>query len=121
MIEILIAILILAGAFLTLLSAIGLIRLRDVYSRAHAAGKSSTLGVMFIMTGVFLFFFLQNTINAKILLAILFIFMTAPVSALMINRTAYKTGVPLDDRTVRDDLKGKYDIKETENNLKNES
>lgn len=47
---------IIIGALLTVISAIGLIRLPDVYTRAHAASKSSTLGVMFMMFGVFLYF-----------------------------------------------------------------
>ena len=34
------------GALISALAAIGLLRLEDVYSRAHAAGKASTLGAM---------------------------------------------------------------------------
>ena len=32
------------GALISAFAAIGLIRLKDVYSRAHAAGKAATLG-----------------------------------------------------------------------------
>lgn len=35
------------GALISAFAATGLIRLRDVYSRAHAAGKAATLGSMF--------------------------------------------------------------------------
>jgi len=83
--------------------------LPDVYSRMHAAGKSGTLGVVFLMLAVFLYFIPEGIINAKILLAIIFVFMTAPLSALMIDRSAYRIGVPLEKNSVQDDLKVMYD------------
>lgn len=108
-VEIIISIFVLIGVFFTLLSAIGVIRLPDVYSRTHAAGKSSTLGVIALMLAVFLYFIPDGIINGKILLSIVFLFMTAPLSALMINRSAYRTGVPLAKNSVQDDLKKMYD------------
>ena len=47
--KIIIAILVLLGAFLSMVTAFGLIRLPDVFTRNHAASKSATLGIMFIM------------------------------------------------------------------------
>lgn len=108
-IEIIASILILIGVFFSLLSAIGVTRLPDVYSRMHAAGKSSTLGVIFLMLAVFVYFIPQGIVNGKVLLAILFIFLTAPLSALMVNRSAYRTGVPLAKNSIQDDLKNKYE------------
>lgn len=107
-IEIITSIFILLGTFFTFISAIGVIRLPDVYSRMHAAGKSGTLGVVFLMLATFIYFIPEGIINAKILLAIIFVFMTAPLSALMINRSAYRTGVPLEKNSVQDDLKEMY-------------
>jgi len=106
-IEIVTSIFIVLGTLLVFLSAIGVIRLPDVYSRMHAAGKSSTLGVIFLMLAV-ITYFLPEGFNAKILLVILFVFLTAPLSSLMINRSAYRNGVPLDESSVRDDLKEMY-------------
>lgn len=108
-VEIISSIFILIGVFFTLLSAIGIIRLPDVYSRTHAAGKSSTLGVIALMLAVFLYFIPAGIVNAKIFLAIAFLFMTAPLSALMISRSAYRTGVPLAKKSVQDDLIRMYD------------
>lgn len=104
-IETIASILILIGTFFTLLSAFGVIRLKDVYSRMHAAGKSATLGVISLMLATLIFFIPQGEFNIKIFLAIVFVFMTAPLSALMINRSAYRNGVPLEDNTIDDDLK----------------
>ena len=96
------------GAFFTFLSAIGVLRLKDVYSRMHAAGKSSTFGMISLMIAAFVYFIPEGIINVKILLAILFVFLTAPLGALMINRSAYRTGVPLEENTQQDDLKEMY-------------
>lgn len=93
------------------LSAFGVMRLPDVYSRMHAAGKSSTLGVIFLMLAVIIYF-LPKEFNAKILLVIVFVFMTAPLSGLLINRSAYRRGVPLDKSSVRDDLQEMYHRKQ---------
>lgn len=108
-IEIITSIFIFIGVFFTFLSALGVIRLKDVYSRMHAAGKSSTFGVIWLMLATFTYFIPEGIINGKILLAILFVFMTAPLSALMINRSAYKIGVPLEKNSIQDDLKRVYD------------
>lgn len=110
--EIIVSILVLIGTFFTLLSGVGVIRLRDVYSRMHAAGKSSTLGVVSLMMATLIFFIPQGEFNFKIFLAIIFVFMTAPLSALMINRSAYRTGVPLDKNTIDDDLKNAEHMKD---------
>lgn len=112
MTETIVSILILIGTFFTLLSAVGVIRLRDVYSRMHAAGKSATLGVVSLMMATLIFFIPQGEFNFKIFLAIIFVFMTAPLSALMINRSAYRTGVPLEKNTIDDDLKNAEHMKD---------
>ncbi|RFU67193.1 monovalent cation/H(+) antiporter subunit G [Bacillus sp. V59.32b] len=97
---------ILLGAFLSLVSAFGIIRLPDVYTRNHAASKTSTLGIMLLLTGTFIFFFVEHGhFNSRILLGIFFIFMTAPVAGHLISRAAYNTDVKLWDQSVEDDLK----------------
>ncbi|GIO22048.1 Na+/H+ antiporter subunit G [Oceanobacillus sp. J11TS1] len=109
MIDTIVAIFVILGVFFAVVSAIGIVRLKDVYSRAHASGKSATLGVVFIMLAVFIHFLSQGVMNAKILLAILFLFLTAPVASLMITRSAYRNGVRLEKNTITDDLKEMYE------------
>jgi multicomponent Na+:H+ antiporter subunit G len=105
-IKIMITFLIGLGAFLSLVTAFGLIRLPDVYTRNHAASKSATLGVMSILLGTFLYFYLlEGHFNSRLLLGIAFIFMTSPVSGHLISRAAYNRGVPLWNKSVQDDLK----------------
>ncbi|SDT48588.1 multisubunit sodium/proton antiporter, MrpG subunit [Paenibacillaceae bacterium GAS479] len=103
---ILAALFVLFGALLSLFSAFGLIRLPDVYLRSHAATKSATLGVLFILTGAFLYYWLvENIVSAKLLLGIAFVFLTGPVAGHLNARAAYRTGVHLWEQSTQDDLK----------------
>jgi multicomponent Na+:H+ antiporter subunit G len=96
---------ILLGAFLSLVTAFGLIRLPDVYTRNHAASKSATMGVMLVLLGTFIYFyFIEDHFNSRLLLGVAFIFLTSPVAGHLISRAAYNSGVRLSDKTVQDDL-----------------
>ncbi|WP_071393694.1 monovalent cation/H(+) antiporter subunit G [Bacillus tuaregi] len=105
-VNVIIFILIILGAFLNLVAAFGVIRLPDVYTRNHAASKATTLGISAILLATFLYYYLEvGHFNARILLAIVFLFLTSPVSGHLINRAAYYSGVPLWEKSVRDELK----------------
>ncbi|MCP3760806.1 monovalent cation/H(+) antiporter subunit G [Domibacillus sp. A3M-37] len=106
--EIVIALFLLTGAFLSLVAAFGVIRLPDVYTRNHAASKSATLGVMCILLATFLYFLVKDGLfSSRLLLGIAFFFITAPVAGHLISRAAYNSGVKMWDQSVRDDLKDK--------------
>ncbi len=93
------------GVIFTLVTAVGLIRLPDIYTRTHAASKSATLGVMFILIGVFLHFWLiEGHLNSRILLGIIFLFITGPIGGHVIGRASYLSGVKLWDKSVVDEL-----------------
>ncbi|MCP3740630.1 monovalent cation/H(+) antiporter subunit G [Rossellomorea sp. BNER] len=112
-ISFIIGFLLLFGAFLSLVTAFGLLRLPDVYTRNHAASKAATLGVMSILLGTFLYFYVEHGhFNSKLILAIVFIFITAPVAGHLISRAAYNSGVKLWDKSVQDDLKHKKEYEE---------
>ncbi|MFC0522525.1 monovalent cation/H(+) antiporter subunit G [Pontibacillus salicampi] len=102
--HIVIIIFLISGTFFILSSSIGIIRFPDVYTRLHAATKGATLGVAGIMIGAFLFMFIEHGIvSGKLILGIIFVLLTAPVSGHMISRAAYRSGVKLWDRSVKDD------------------
>ncbi|MFB5662147.1 monovalent cation/H(+) antiporter subunit G [Alteribacillus sp. HJP-4] len=106
--SVVVAIIVLAGALLSFISAFGIIRLPDIYTRSHAATKAATLGVMFVLLGTFIFFaFVENMVSLRILLGIVFIFITAPVGGHLIARAAYHSGVPLWEATTQDELADK--------------
>lgn len=107
--EIVAGILILGGTILSFISSIGMIRLPDVYTRNHAASKSTTLGVLSILLGVFIYFLISDGVFLiRLILGIFFVFLTAPVSAHMIARSAYKSNAPLAETTAEDELKDYY-------------
>lgn len=104
--ELVIGLLVLFGALISAVSAFGLIRLPDVYLRSHAATKSSTLGVLIILTSAFLYFmFYVDHVSAKLVLGIIFVFITAPVAGHLNGRAAYRSGVPLWKGSTHDDLR----------------
>lgn len=92
--EILIAALVLLGAGLTFVAALGLFRLPDLYTRMHAASKAGTAG-----SGVLLLAVAIQSGEAdtwiKCLLAIVFFFLTAPVAAHLLAKAAVRRGQTL--------------------------
>lgn len=91
------------GAGLMLLSAVGVLRLPDVFARAHAGTKSASLGLACVLIGTAV---LEPTLWAmlKAALAIMFQFATAPIAAHVIGRAAYRGGVPMWEGTLLDEL-----------------
>ncbi|OMF26240.1 Na+/H+ antiporter subunit G [Paenibacillus sp. FSL H8-0548] len=109
-IEIVVGILIMSGTVMSLLSSLGIIRLPDVYNRAHASTKSATLGILCILLGAFLYFFYTHGVSSiRLLLGIVFVFLTAPVAGHLIIRSAHRSKVALADISVQDDLQDYLD------------
>ena len=106
--DLLAAVLVLLGAVLMLLAGIGIVRMPDLFTRMQAATKAASLGSGATLLAVALHF-AELGIAVRALLAVAFIFLTAPISAHMLARAAYFMGIPLWDRTVVDDLEGRYD------------
>lgn len=99
------AILLLAGGGFTLISALGVYRLPDPLIRMHATSKAGTLGCGLILLAVAAFY-RDGDIVARAAVAILFLLITAPVSAHMIGRATYAMGCRLWEGTVVDELRG---------------
>ena len=102
--EVATAFLLVVGAVLTLLAALGVVRMPDVYSRMQSATKASTLGVGCTMLAVAVDF-ADLAITTRVVLIVAFVFLTAPISAQMIGRAAYYVGVPLWQGTTLDELR----------------
>jgi multicomponent Na+:H+ antiporter subunit G len=94
-------ILTIAGAVFVLLAGIGTLRFPDVYCRMHAATKASTLGIALV--GLAAAIALDDG-RPKTIIAVAFIFVTAPSAAHFVGRAAYHAeGIEIDLAT-RDDL-----------------
>ena len=78
-----------AGAMFLLIGSIGLFRLPDFYMRLHGPTKASTLGIGAILMASIIFFSLKGGgISIKEFLIILFLFLTAPITAHMLAKAA---------------------------------
>lgn len=108
--EILIMIIISTGALFILLAAIGLLRMPDLYLRMSVTTKAATLGVGLILMGLALHY-METSITTRVIAIIVFLFLTAPISAHVIGRAAYFVGVPMWKKTKIDDLEGMYNTK----------
>lgn len=105
-IEFVAVIIIFLGSIMSVISAFGIIRLPDVYTRSHAATKSSTVAVLLSLTGAFIHFWVsENFISVRLILGILFVFLTAPVSGHLLTRAAYRSKVKLTENSSDDALK----------------
>jgi multicomponent Na+:H+ antiporter subunit G len=82
--------LILLGALFACIAALGVYRFSGLYMKMHAATKAGTLGCSLVLIGVALQFRNLHTITEVILL-ILFIGITNPISAHLLAKTAYET------------------------------
>ena len=108
--EVITCALLLAGAFFSMVAAIGVWRMPDLLTRMHAATKAGAVGVTAIVMGVMVHFG-DLAVNTRGLLIIAFILLTAPVAGHMIGRAAYRSGVELWDRTRVDEWK-KHGVKD---------
>jgi multicomponent Na+:H+ antiporter subunit G len=107
--DIIVVILISLGALFVLLAAVGLLRMPDLFLRISVTTKAATLGVGMILAGMALHF-LETSITTRAVAIIVFLLLTAPIGAHLIGRASYFVGVPLWKKSLRDDLKGKYNM-----------
>ena len=90
--EIVSLILLVAGAFFLLVGSVGIVRLPDFFTRTHATGKTDTLGLILSLAGLAVHDGL--TLNsAKLLVAAVFVGLTAPVGTHALARAAYRSGL----------------------------
>jgi len=84
--------LIVVGLFFLVVGSIGMLRLPDVFSRAHALSLTDSLGAVFVLLGLavyegFSFNFL------RILVVLFLIYLLNPVIAHATIRAAYRSGL----------------------------
>jgi multicomponent Na+:H+ antiporter subunit G len=83
-----IEILILLGLFFLSIGTLGLLKLSNTLERMHATSEATTLGVGFmVLAGAVEFY--PDGIYLSAILALFFLFLTAPTGAHMIARATY--------------------------------
>ncbi|WP_418282392.1 monovalent cation/H(+) antiporter subunit G [Halorubrum sp. DTA98] len=88
----LVVLFVVVGLFFTFVSMTGVIRLPDVYSRAHTASQADTLGAGFALAAVALVIGWEGA-GFKSLILLFFIFVTNPTAAHGIARAALEQGI----------------------------
>ena len=80
----------LAGAFMALMGAVGLVRLQSFYQRVHAPTLGSSMGMALILTSSILFFSVTRgqLVLHEMLIAV-FLTLTTPISLMLIVRAAF--------------------------------
>ncbi len=103
--ETLAAALILGGAVVALIAAIGVARLPDAFLRMHAATKAGVVGAGFMLLGLG-FAFGTGEAWLRVGLIILFLLVTVPLASHALGRAAYVGGAPMWGETALDELQG---------------
>ncbi len=104
------SILVLIGSLVFFLSALGIIRMPDVYNRIQTGTKATTLGTIFVMIGISL---ILPGWAPKLAVLIIFIILTNPVSSHVVARAAHFNKEPMTILTVEDRMEDMESI-ETE-------
>ncbi|MEP7290514.1 MAG: monovalent cation/H(+) antiporter subunit G [Chloroflexota bacterium] len=94
------------GIGFSAIGILGLIRLPDLYTRLHATGKVSTVGLCSLLLGAAIL--MPSSILKLVALAI-FVVLILPVSTHAIAAAAYRSGLPM-RRFSRDDLVADFRI-----------
>lgn len=100
MFESVVGILIIVGAIFTLIGSIGLYKLPDFYMRLHGPTKATTLGVGSILIASAVYFsFKTDSVTTHEILITVFLFITAPVSAHLMAKSALHIKIKQKDST----------------------
>ncbi|MDT8388132.1 MAG: Na+/H+ antiporter subunit G [Thiogranum sp.] len=87
--DLLISFLIVTGAAFIFVGSLGLVRLKDFYTRLHGPTKATTLGVGAILIASAVYFSRQQPgLSVHEVLVTIFLFITAPVSAHLMSKAA---------------------------------
>ena len=98
----------LMGSFSLFVAAVGLLRMPDVYNRVQTGTKASTLGAIMSFIGIGLIavdHWDETNWVGRVIVLIIFILLTDPVSSHVLMRAAYAMKIPLSKVTSVDKLK----------------
>ena len=99
---------VLAGSAFSLLAALGVLRLPDVYTRLHAASKAGVVGAGLIFAAVAVAA-ADLPIAVRAIFGIFFLLLTTPVSAHLLARAAYLKGFRTSHITNTNDIDKKWE------------
>jgi multicomponent Na+:H+ antiporter subunit G len=80
------------GLFFLAVTAIGIFRLPDFFTRVHAVSKSETMGIALVLLGLMVHEG-ATLVSLKLGLVVLFVTVANPVGAHVLTRAAVRTGL----------------------------
>jgi multicomponent Na+:H+ antiporter subunit G len=92
LLDVLSIVFLIGGAFFFIVGSIGVVRLPDFYSRTHATGKSDTLGLLLLLTGLAIYEW-EILESIKLLLIAVFVGIANPTATHALARAAYQLGL----------------------------
>lgn len=92
LLDILSALGLLLGTLILIVTALGVVRFPDFYSRLHAAGKGDTLGLAFVLLGLVATAGL-SLVSLKLVFIVFFVFVLNPTATHALARGAWVCGV----------------------------
>ena len=95
------ALLLITGFLLMIVSAVGVLRLPDFFSRLHASSVGETLGIVLAGLGFIVYEGLSLT-SVKILLIIIAVFLVNPVGTHLIGKAALQSDQKLQKKEEKD-------------------
>lgn len=98
--------LLLLGAVFSLIAAIGVLRLPDLYTRMHAASKAGAVGGGLVLIAVALLCF-DVGVALRAIIGFVFLLLTTPVGAHLLARASYRASGQSPVNMVIDDLKSR--------------
>lgn len=95
------AVIVFGGSVFLFLGGLGLWRMPDSYNRIQAGTKATTLGSLLVLAGVAL---IVPGWSVKLLLILLFLLFTNPLSSQVLARAAHRSGIAPTPETRADAL-----------------
>jgi multicomponent Na+:H+ antiporter subunit G len=99
-------VLLLLGALFSLVAAIGVVRLPDLFTRMHAASKAGPVGTGLVLLAVAIVS-ADAGVTLRAVAGFVFLLLTTPVAAHLLARASYRTTDQLHRNMVVDELKSK--------------
>ena len=87
------------GVLSFFITAIGLLRMPDIYTRMHIGAKTTTMGTIFVLLGAIC---IEPSWSFKLALIGIFILLTNPLSSSVIARASHKNGETLNLDELKD-------------------
>ncbi|GAA0178274.1 hypothetical protein SH2C18_13520 [Clostridium sediminicola] len=77
------------GLFFFFVGTVGILRFKDIFTRAHSAAKCDTLGAVLSLTALIIYNGF-NWVSFKLILIIVFVWITNPTATHLIAKAALK-------------------------------